>query len=140
MKTVEDFKRIIAQYYNLDEEAKKEYEEFVNGNGKAYLQKLFDSIPAIEKKFNLKLPEMYKTFVEAKVAWSLYGKENEFRTYDEQEIYEFNYIGTHQGNSSLEEMKDYFIFGQDYGECSYFFDPKNLLGFGVETIWKVNRL
>lgn len=35
MKTVEDFKRIIAQYYNRDEEAKKEYEEFVNGNGKA---------------------------------------------------------------------------------------------------------
>ena len=27
MKTVEDFKRIIAQYYNRDEEAKKEYEE-----------------------------------------------------------------------------------------------------------------
>ena len=90
MKTVEDFKRIIAQYYNRDEEAKKEYEEFVNGNGKAQLQKLFDSIPAIEKQFSLLLPQDYKTFVEAKVAWSLYGKRNEFRTYDEQEIYEFN--------------------------------------------------
>ncbi len=139
MEIREEFSPLFEKYYSRDEEAKKEYEEFVNGNGKAYLQKLFDSIPAIEKDFSLLLPQDYKNFVEAKVAWSLYGKENEFRTYDEKEIYEFNYIGHHKGKSSLEEMHDYFIFGQDYGECSYFFDPFNKLGYGIDAVWKINR-
>lgn len=100
--------------------SKKEYENFTKEDGKDSLQELFDSFRSIEKVFNLKLPEMYKNFVEAKVAWGVNVSNNSFRLYDKKELYEFNYIGSYQGNSSLEEMKDYFLFGQDDGECSYF--------------------
>ena len=139
MKRVDDFKQIIARYYNRDEYTKKQYEDFITECSYANLKKLFDSLPQIEKEFILKLPQDYKTFIEANSSWGLYGKENDFRLYDEKEIYEFNYIGHHKGKSSLEEMHNYFIFGQDDGECSYFFDPFNKLGYGIDVVWKINR-
>ncbi|MDE5579990.1 MAG: SMI1/KNR4 family protein [Treponemataceae bacterium] len=138
MKTAEQFKELLARYYQRDEETKKLYEEFT-----AYsyvpLNNLLDAMPRIEEKFNLKLPEEYKTFIEADSAWGMYGGEEDFRIYDENEIYEFNCIGKHTGNSSIEEMKDYFMFGQDGGECSYFFDPFNRLGYGIDAVWRINR-
>lgn len=139
MEIKKDFSTLFEKYYIRDDLSKKEYEDFKNGNDKDSLQELFDSFRSIEKDFNLKLPEMYKNFVEAKVAWGVDGANNSFRLYDKKELYEFNYIGFYQGNSSLEEMKDYFLFGQDDGECSYFFDPFNKLGYGIDTVWKINR-
>ncbi len=85
------------------------------------------------------MPGEYKAFVEADSAWGMYGATEDFRIYDEVEIYEFNNIGSHEGYSSIEEMKDYFMFGQDTGECSYFFDPFDRLGYGIDAVWRVDR-
>ncbi|MDE6719542.1 MAG: SMI1/KNR4 family protein, partial [Treponemataceae bacterium] len=115
MKTAEQFKEILARYYQRDEETKKLYEEFT-AYSYAPLNDLLDAMPRIEEKFNLKLPDEYKTFIEADSAWGMYGAAEDFRIYDEDEIYEFNNIGNHEGDSSIEEMKDYFMFGQDGGE------------------------
>lgn len=62
-----------------------------------------------------------------------------FRFYDAKELYEFNYVGEKVGYSAIEEMKDYFMFGQDEGECSYFFDVHDTLGRGIDTFWRVDR-
>ena len=138
MKTAEQFKELLAHYYQRDEETKKLYEEFT-AYSYAPLNDLLDAMPRIEEKFNLKLPDEYKTFIEADNAWYMNGETEQFGIYDEKEIYEFNCIGKHTGNSSIEEMKDYFMFGQDGGECSYFFDPFDRLGYGIEAVWRVNR-
>lgn len=136
-----DYVKLLGAYYQRDNPlVKQQYEDFTASERPALLlKKLYDSIPEIEKNFNLILPHEYKNFIAADSAWGLYGKENDFRVYDEKEIYEFNYIGRLKGNSSLEEMHDYFIFGQDDGECSYFFDPLNKLGYGTDIVWKINR-
>ncbi|MDD5929644.1 MAG: SMI1/KNR4 family protein [Spirochaetales bacterium] len=140
MATVEQFKELINRYYQRDDETKEQYEEFIASEHAALsLKKLYESILQIEKTFNHTLPQEYINFIEADYAWGIDGKENDFRLYDVKEIYDFNYIGNHRGNSSIEEMKDYFIFGQDDGECSYFFDLFNKLGYGPDTVWKINR-
>lgn len=139
MKTAEQFKELLARYYQRDEETKKQYEDFKSQYSYSNLKKTFNSIPKIEEKLELKLPQGYKSFIEADSAWGMYGGEEDFRIYDENEIYEFNCIGKHTGNSSIEEMKDYFMFGQDGGECSYFFDPFDRLGYGIDAVWKINR-
>ena len=116
MKTAEQFKEILVRYYQRDEETKTQYVNFLESDIAINLLKdLYNSIPKIEHDFNLKLSEGYKTFIETAVAWGMYGGEEDFRIYDENEIYEFNCIGKHTGNSSIEEMKDYFMFGQDGG-------------------------
>ena len=139
MKTVEDFKRIIDRYYKRDNETHEQYEDFKRQYSFANLKKTFDSLPEIEKKFKLKLPQDYKTFIETDSIWYMNGETDQFGIYDERQIYEFNYIGSHQGNSSIEAMKDFYLFGQDYGEISYFFDPFNKLGYGIDAVWRVNR-
>lgn len=133
------YSTLFENYYIREDLAKNEYEDFLNKDEKESLQKLFDSFDVIEKNFNLKLPEMYKNFVKEKVAWGLEGANNNFILYDEKEIYEFNYIDSHKGKSSIIEMKNFFIFGQDDGECSYFFDSFNKLGYGSDAVWKINR-
>lgn len=139
MKTVEDFKGIIDRYYKRDNETHEQYEDFKRQYSFANLKKTFDSLPEIEKKFKLKLPQDYKTFIETDSIWYMNGETDQFGIYDERQIYEFNYIGSHQGNSSIEAMKDFYLFGQDYGEISYFFDPFNKLGYGIDAVWRVNR-
>ena len=141
MKEKKDFIKLLESYFQRDDSlVKQQYEEFIASEHAALLlKKLYESIPQIEKTFNHTLPQEYKNFIEADYAWGVYGKENDFRLYDVIEIYDFNYIGKHRGNSSIEEMKDYFIFGQNDGECSYFFDSFNKLGYGTETVWKINR-
>lgn len=139
MKTIEQFKELINRYYQRDDETKKQYEVFKSQYSYSNLRKTFDSLPKIEEEFKLKLPQSYKTFIEADSAWYMDGETEEFGIYDERDIYEFNYIGTHAGNSSIEEMKDFYLFGQDYGERSYFFDPFNKLGYGIDAVWRVNR-
>lgn len=139
MKTVEDFKGIIDRYYKRDNETHEQYEDFKRQYSFANLKKTFDSLPEIEKKFKLKLPQDYKTFIETDSIWYMNGETDQFGIYDERDIYEFNYIGSHQGNSSIEAMKDFYLFGQDYGEISYFFDPFNKLGYGIDAVWRVNR-
>ena len=139
MKTVEDFKGIIERYYKRDNETHEQYEDFKRQYSFANLKKTFDSLPEIEKKFKLKLPQDYKTFIETDSIWYMNGETDQFGIYDERDIYEFNYIGSHQGNSSIEAMKDFYLFGQDYGEISYFFDPFNKLGYGIDAVWRVNR-
>ena len=139
MKTVEDFKRIIDRYYKRDNETHEQYEDFKRQYSFANLKKTFDSLPEIEKKFKLKLPQDYKTFIETDSIWYMNGETDQFGIYDERQIYGFNYIGSHQGNSSIEAMKDFYLFGQDYGEISYFFDPFNKLGYGIDAVWRVNR-
>lgn len=139
MEIKNNFSTLFEKYYIRDNLSKNEYSDFIKEDGKVSLQKLADAFSNIEKVFNFRLPEMYKDFIESKVSWGVEGANNSFRIYDEKELYEFNYIGSHQGNSSLEEMKNYFLFGQDDGECSYFFDPLNKLGYGVNVVWKINR-
>ena len=119
MKEKKDFIKLLESYFQRDDSlVKQQYEEFIASEHAALLlKKLYESIPQIEKTFNHTLPQEYKNFIEADYAWGVYGKENDFRLYDVKEIYDFNYIGKHRGNSSIEEMKDYFIFGQDDGEC-----------------------
>lgn len=139
MEIKKAYSNLFENYYKRDDFTKKEYSDFVKDEGKASLQKLYDSFKEIENNFKFELPEMYKNFVDAKVSWGVDGANNSLRLYDEKELFEFNYIGSHHGNSSLEEMKDYFLFGQDDGECSYFFDPLNKLGYGTDAVWKINR-
>ena len=139
MKTVEDFKGIIDRYYKRDNETHEQYEDFKRQYSFANLKKTFDSLPEIEKKFKIKLPQDYKSIIETDSIWYMHGETDQFGIYDERDIYEFNYIGSHQGNSSIEAMKDFYLFGQDYGEISYFFDPFNKLGYGIDAVWRVNR-
>ena len=139
MKTVEDFKGIIDRYYKRDNETHEQYEDFKRQYSFANLKKTFDSLPEIEKKFKIKLPQDYKSIIETDSIWYMNGETDQFGIYDERQIYEFNYIGSHQGNSSIEAMKDFYLFGQDYGEISYFFDPFNKLGYGIDAVWRVNR-
>lgn len=137
MKTAEQFKELINRYYQRDNETKKQYDELAYSH--VSLNDLLAAMPRIEERFKIKLPQEYKNFIAADSAWGMYGSAEDFRIYDEREIYEFNYIGTHVGNSSIEELKDYFLFGQDEGESSYFFDPFNRLGYGIDAVWRVNR-
>lgn len=139
MKTAEQFKELLARYCQRDEETKDEYEDFISEKSEVSMKRLFESLPSVEEKFKLKLPDEYKAFVEAAYSWGMWGKSNEFNIYNEQDIYEFNYIGSHQGRSSFEELKDYFMFGQDTGEKSYFFDPFNKLGYGIDAVWRIDR-
>ncbi len=140
MKTAEQFKEILARYYRRDEETKTQYIDFVESEVAVNLLKnLYNAILKVEHNFNLTLPDEYKAFVEAACSWGLWGKSNDFGIYDERDIYEFNFIGGHEGDSSFEEMKDYFMFGQDTGECSYFFDPFDRLGYGIDAVWRVDR-
>ena len=139
MKTVEDFKKLIDRYYQRDDETKEQYEVFKRQYSYANLQKTFDSLPEIEKKFKIKLPQDYKSIIETDSIWYMDGETEQFGIYDERQIYEFNYIGRHKGKSSIEDMKDFYLFGQDYGELSYFFDPFNKLGYGIDAVWRVNR-
>lgn len=139
MKTVEQFKEILVRYYQRDDDTKSEYEAFISQKSHVSLKSLLVALPSVEEKFKLKLPQEYKNFIAADIAWGLWGESNEFGIYNEQDIYEFNYIGAHEGRSSIEEMKDYFMFGQDEGESSYFFDPFNRLGYGIDVVWRINR-
>ena len=75
----EEYKTLLDRYYIRDESSKKEYQDFVEENGSGRLQELFDYFPHIEKDYNLKLPRMYKNFIEAKVAWGVDGINNSFR-------------------------------------------------------------
>ena len=139
MKTIEDFKELIDRYYKRDNETHEQYEVFKRQYPFANLKKTFDSLPEIEKKFKIKLPQDYKSIIETDSIWYMNGETDQFGIYDERQIYEFNYIGRHKGKSSIEDMKDFYLFGQDYGELSYFFDPFNKLGYGIDAVWRVNR-
>lgn len=139
MKTAEQFKEILARYYRRDDDTKSEYEAFISQKSHVSLKSLLVALPSVEEKFKLKLPQEYKNFIAADSAWGMYGGEEDFRIYDEDEIYEFNCIGKHEGRSSIEELKDYFLFGQDEGACSYFFDPFNRLGYGIDAVWRIDR-
>ena len=139
MATVEQFKEVINRYYQRDNVTKAQCEEFKSQYSYSNLKATFDSLPEIEKKFQIMLPKDYKTFIETDSAWYMNGETEQFGIYDEKRIYEFNYIGNQKGNSSIEAMRDFFLFGQDYGEKSYFFDPFNKLGYGIEAIWRTNR-
>ena len=140
MNTPEQFKQILARYYRRDERTKRLREEFAtHSSASLKLKDLLVAMPKIEEKFKLRLPQEYKNFIAADSAWGMYGGAEEFRIYDESEIYEFNCIGKHTGESSIEELKDYFMFGQDEGECSYFFDPFDRLGYGTDAVWRIDR-
>lgn len=139
MTNLEKYKELAEKYYNRDEKTKNERNSFISQSGEKNMKMFFDSINEIQKKLGIEFPAAYKDYLQAACVWTLCGENNYFCYYDEKSIYEFNNIGKHKGYSSLEELKDFLVIGQDEGECSYFCDPKNLLGFGVETIWKVNR-
>lgn len=139
MKTIDQFKKIIEHYYNRDEHTKEQYKDFKNQYSISNLKSFFDSLPEIEEKLRIRLPQDYKTFIEADSAWFINGEMQQLGIYDEKGIYELNHIGSYKGDSSFEELKDFYLFGQDYGEQSYFFDPFNKLGYGTDAVWRVNR-
>ena len=139
MATVEQFKELIDRYYQRDDETHEQYEDFKRQYSYSNLKSTFDSLSEIEKKFKIKLPQDYKSIIETDSIWYMNGETDQFGIYDERQIYEFNYIGRHKGKSSIEDMKDFYLFGQDYGELSYFFDPFNKLGYGIDAVWRVNR-
>lgn len=139
MATVEQFKELINRYYQRDDDTKEQYEEFKSQYSYSNLKSTFESLPEIEKKFKITLPQDYKNFIEADSAWYMNGETQQFGVYDKKNIYELNWIGKHKGHSSFEELKDFYVFGQDYGEITYFLDPLNKLGYGIDAVWRVNR-
>ncbi len=139
MTSVEKYKKIAKIYYNRDDKTKKEKENFISQNGEKSMLLFFNAMNKIEEKLGVKFPVLYKDFIQSACIWILSGEKNYFCCYDEESIYEFNDIGENKGYSSWKELNNYLVIGQDQGESSYFSDPKNLLGFGTEAVWKVNR-
>ena len=92
-------------------------------------------------QIGIKLSDYYKDSLIAKAGIYISNENlsNEFRFYDKRELYNFNYLGKEIGFSAKEELKDFFVIGQDEGESSYFLDVHDNLGLGIDTIWKVNR-
>lgn len=137
MNNVDKFKEIFQKYYKRDVITLKQQKD-MDTNSLKKLKEHFNSISRMERKLHIKIPELYKSFIESESGWYIKGDKEEINLYNETEIYEFNYIGEFKGASSFEELKDLFVIGQDNGEYWYFMDPLNKLGYGKESVWKVD--
>lgn len=140
MNDKEKIQDIFARFYNRNEETQKVQKEFLE-NKNFYSELLKNTLRAIceiEKQLNISLSEQYKEFLKAKIGNYIYNPDSidEFRAYDAEELYEFNYVGEKVGYSAIEELKDFLIVGQDEEECSYFFDVYNTLGRGIDAFRK----
>jgi hypothetical protein len=139
MTQTEMFKQMIAKYFEQDErtlEEKKEYDKFNPESSVELVRKL----PAIQKKLGCTFPDLYVNFLQAGGLSSyLNDRGYDLFIYNEQDLYEFNYTTHHHGESAFEEMEGYLLFGQDGGECSYFFDPTNILGYGADAVYRIDR-
>ena len=130
MTDKEKIQNMFNRFYNFNEDTQKIKRDFF-ANKELYSEILGNTLKAIreiEKLLNIKLSEIYNP-----------DSIDEFRAYDAEELYGFNYIGEKVGDSAIEELKDFLIVGQDEGENSYFFDIHNTLHYGINTFWRVDR-
>jgi hypothetical protein len=139
MTETEVFKQMITKYFNQNERTGKEKKEYEKFNPESSI-KLVESIPAIQKKLGYTFPDQYVNFLKAEGLGSYLNDCGEdLFIYNENDLYEFNYTPHNHGESAFEELQGYLLFGQDGGECSYFFDPSNLLGFGTDAVYRIDR-
>lgn len=143
MNNIETINKIFELYYERDEESKKMKDDYLKHKAEydSLCDETYNTVLEIEKKLEIKLSDFYKDSLKAKAGIYISNENlsNEFRFYDKSELYNFNYIGEERGYSAKEELKEFFIIGQDEGESSYFLDVYNNLGLGIDIIWKVNR-
>ena len=143
MNNKEKIQNAFNCFYNYNEDTQKIRNEFFE-NQEFYLKLLKTTLQAIneiEEKLCITVSEQYKDFLKAEIGNYIYNPDStdEFRAYDAQELFSFNYIGDDVGYNAIEELKDFLIVGQDNGEYSYFFDVQNTLNHGTDTFWRVNR-
>lgn len=143
MTDKEKIQNMFNCFYNFNEDTQKIKRDFL-ANKELYSEILGNTLKAIreiEKLLNIKLSEHYIEFLQAEIGNYIYNPDSidEFRAYDAEELYGFNYIGEKVGDSAIEELKDFLIVGQDEGENSYFFDIHNTLHYGIDTFWRVDR-
>ena len=143
MNNKEKIQNAFNCFYNYNEDTQKIRNEFFE-NQEFYLKLLKTTLQAIneiEEKLCITVSEQYKDFLKAEIGNYIYNPDStdEFRAYDAQELFSFNYIGDDVGYNAIEELKDFLIVGQDNGEYSYFFDIQNTLNHGTDTFWRVNR-
>lgn len=125
MTDKEKIQNMFNRFYNFNEDTQKIKRDFL-ANKELYSEILGNTLKAIreiEKLLNIKLSEHYIEFLQAGIGNYIYNPDSidEFRAYDAEELYGFNYIGEKVGDSAIEELKDFLIVGQDEGENSYFF-------------------
>ena len=129
MNNKEKIQNAFNCFYNYNEDTQKIRNEFFE-NQEFYLKLLKTTLQAIneiEEKLCITVSEQYKDFLKAEIGNYIYNPDStdEFRAYDAQELFSFNYIGDDVGYNAIEELKDFLIVGQDNGEYSYFFDIQN---------------
>lgn len=143
MNNIEKIKAVFELYYERDEQSRKMKDDYLKRKNEydSLCDETYDAVLEIEKKIGIKLSDYYKDSLIAKAGIYISNENlsNEFRFYDKRELYNFNYLGKEIGFSAKEELKDFFVIGQDEGESSYFLDVHDNLGLGIDTIWKVNR-
>ena len=140
MTNTEKIKSIFEKYYQRDEIGRKAKEEFSQQNGSYYMAEILDSIPELEERFGVTLPENYKAFLEAGVGIGMSTMNNcdKFYAFDKTVMLDWNIMGDVEANVS-DSFEDLFIFGADYCDRCYFIDVKNKFGLGNETVWKSYR-
>ena len=143
MNNKEKIQNAFTSFYNFNDDTREIMNEFYE-NQESYLKLLKNTLQVIneiENKLKITVSEQYKDFLKAEIGNYIYnpGSIDEFRAYDAQELFSFNYIGDNVGNNAIEELSDFLIVGQDNGEYSYFFDVHNTLNHGTDTFWRVNR-
>lgn len=140
MKNTEKIKEIFENYYQRDEIGRKAKKEFSEQNGSYYMAEIFESIPELEERFGVTLPEDYKAFLEAGAGIGMSTMDNcdKFYAFDKRVMLDWNILGDVEANVS-DTFEDLFVFGADYCDCCYFIDVNNKFGLGNETVWKSYR-
>ena len=139
MTETEVFKQMITKYFDQNERTRKEKKEYEKFNPESSIE-LVEKLPVIQKKLGYTFPEQYVNFLQAGGLGSYLNDLGEdLFIYNENDLYEFNYTPHNHGESAFEELQGYLLFGQDGGECSYFFDPSNLLGYGTDAVYRIDR-
>lgn len=140
MQNTEKIKEIFERYYQRDEMTRKAKKEFEQQNGSYYMAEILDSIPELEERFGVTLPENYKAFLEAGAGIGMSTMDNcdKFYAFDKRVMLDWNIMGDVEANVS-DTFEDLFVFGADYCDYCYFIDVKNKFRLGNETVWRSYR-
>lgn len=140
MTNVEKIKEIFENYYQRDEIGIEAHKAFVQEQGQLHMKKILDSVPELEERFGVTLPETYKAFLEAGAGIGMSTMDNcdKFYAFDRDIILDWNMMGSVHA-CVADSFEDVFVFGADYCDCCYFIDVKDKFGFGKESVWKSYR-
>ncbi len=131
----ETYVQLIQRYNELVKRAGRDDFIIPIGEDTETTNELLEKLDILEKRIGMKLPDSYVEYLKM---IGLYGiwfvPHHEMFAYNYADLLEFN-----TGASSYVEMKEYLLFGQDYGSHSWFFDVKNKLGKGKEAVYIVDR-